>query len=451
MFLSRLRWIALFLVVVSAPFLWLPLGGFAGLSLKPIHLSLGLTFLTILLGGSRRIWHDLFSGDSLVFVVLYGAYLLWYVLSLGWTPLPLVALPGIAKNILYFVCFLALTVMIANIVQKGNFVRVAGFSALAGVLSFAIYMVVIFAIHGYNVIGQYVSAILAADANRLQFWFYPSLFNFSSASNVASNAPSTGDFTTGLRNTVLGGIVIEAVLLLMWRQDLKNRLMQIVALSVAGLAVLLVLLSVSRSNIIVLAISLLLPFAIRIGHKLRYVRREMLLIPISLVLIALGGAFVLSRGQVTASVIRILQDRFGILANDPRLVMYDHALSDIEQNNFLGYGFGKQVTDSRGVALRVHNVFLASWIETGVLGLFLSLAWYAVLIVRLFSGIASQKTWAHGLYREWALAFLILPMLRVLESGAGTFTLIEWLALAIYWGIWIGSKTSLARPMEPVL
>ena len=262
MFLSRLRWIALFLVVVSAPFLWLPLGGFAGLSLKPIHLSLGLTFLVILLGGSQRIWHDLFSGDSLVFVVLYSAYLLWYVLSLGWSPSPLVALPGIAKNILYFACFLALSLMIANIVQKGNFVQVAGFSALAGVLSFALYMIVIFAIHGYNVIAQYVSAILAADATRLQFWFYPSLFSFSSASNLPSNLPNTSDFTTALRNTILGGMVIDALLLLVWRQLLKNRPMQIVAISGAGLAAALVLLSVSRSNIIILALSLLLPLAI---------------------------------------------------------------------------------------------------------------------------------------------------------------------------------------------
>ena len=176
----------------------------------------------------------------------------------------------------------------------------------------------------------------------------------------------------------------------------------------------------------------------------------MLLIPISALLIAFGGAYMLSRGQVTSSIIKIFQQRFSILASDPRLVMYDNALSDIEQNSLLGYGFGKQVSDSRGIAVRVHNVFLASWIETGTIGLFLSLAWYFVLVVRLFSGILSQKTWPLNLKREWAVAFLVLPLLRVLESGAGTFTLIEWLALAIYWGIWIGSRNTLAKPLEAV-
>ena len=448
MFLSRVRAIALFLVLISAPFLWVPLGQLAGLSLKPVHLSLGLALLVVLVGGSRRIWHELFSGDSFVFVVLYSCYLLWYVLSLGWTNSSLVALPAIAKNLVYFASFLALTVMIGNIVQKGNFVQLAGISALVGVLSFAAYMIVVFAAHGYNLIGEYFSAILAADAQRLQFWFYPTLFSFS----MASNAPVTSDFTTGLRNTVLGAIVIDAILLLTWRQILKNQLLQIAAISVAALAVAMVLSSVSRSNIIVMALSLSLPFAIRLWQRVRHVRRETVLIAASALLIAFVGAYVFSRGQVTSSAVRILQQRFSILTSDPRLVMYDNALSEIEKSSVVGYGFGKKVLDGRGVTLRVHNVFLASWIETGIVGFILSIAWYIVLVVRLLSGIVSQRTWPLNVPKEWAVALLILPLLRVLESGAASFTLIEWLALAMYWGTWIGSRNNtLAKPTESVL
>jgi O-antigen ligase len=227
--------------------------------------------------------------------------------------------------------------------------------------------------------------------------------------------------------------------------------MRIVAISTAALAVAMVLLSVSRSNIIVLALSLLLPFAVRIWQRVRHVRRETVLIIAAALLIVFMGAYVLSRGQVTSSIVRILQQRFSIISSDPRLVMYDNALSDIEKSTLLGYGFGIKVLDGRGVALRVHNVFLASWIETGVIGFLLSIGWYFVLVVRLFSGILSQKTWSLNIPKEWAVAFLILPLLRVLESGAASFTLIEWLALAIYWGMWIGSRSTLAKPMESVL
>ena len=65
-----------FLVIILAPFQWLSLFQLFVLSVKPVHISLGLVGLAVIIGGNYRIWKRLLLG-KFFFIYVYGFYLLW--------------------------------------------------------------------------------------------------------------------------------------------------------------------------------------------------------------------------------------------------------------------------------------------------------------------------------------------------------------------------------------
>ena len=441
MYSSLLKKATFFLVIILAPFQWLSLFQVFGLSIKPVHISLGLVGFAVIFGGNYRIWKRLLLG-KFFFIYVYGFYLLWYAISLSWTQNLTYATPLIIKNVTYFFCFIAFTVLIIDLVQRGGFIQLAGVSALVGLSVFVIYMVYVFAHLGYNLFFEYYRAITSNDSSSLMHWFYPKLFNFSLAT-----VQDRVNYLTALRNTVMGGIIIDIILLSMWFQILKNRVLRIVVISFIILGIFLVLVSVSRSNTIILGLCLILPIIIRMRFALRkFFSNRISLITILVSLLGLIVVYILffSNGSspltFISSLVGILTTRLNAIATDARWLMYESALTQIYDKAILGYGIGEPLLVAKNATTRVHNVFLASWFETGIFGMLLSVSWYSLIVMYLFKAIRSVRIWTDQFPIEWVVTLPIISLLRVLESGAASFSLIEWLALALFFGIIKGLK-----------
>jgi|GEM_PF-2183923 len=429
------------LVIILAPFQWLSLFQVFGLSIKPVHISLGLVGIAVILGGNYKVWKSLLLG-KFSFIYLYGFYLLWYVISLSWTQNLTYAIPLILKNIAYFGCFIAFTVLIIDLVQRGGFIQLSGVSALIGLLIFVVYMIYVFAHLGYNIFFEYYRVITSKDSASLLHWFYPKLFNFS-----LSALQDKETYLTALRNTVMGGIIIDIILLFMWFKILNNRVLKIVVISFIILGILLVLVSVSRSNTIILGLCLILPVLIRKRFLAKnFIRNKKILFAIPVLLIGIIIIYLLffSNGSspvmFVSSLAGILSTRINAIAQDARWLMYKSALTQIYNNAILGYGIGEPLLIAKNATTRVHNVFLASWFETGVFGMLLSFSWYSIIVMYLLKMIKSARFWTGQFPIEWVVTLPIISLLRVLESGAASFSLIEWLALALFFGIIKGLK-----------
>jgi O-antigen ligase len=426
-----------------------------GLSLKPVHVSVGAAFLAVLLGTNRRALRGLLLGYGSLFIWLYGAYLIWCAFSLIWAPDLSVAVPILVRNAVYFGCFLMFVLLVRNSIRSGSFSEVAGLSALLGVTLFALYMLFVFGSLGRNLVVEYTQAILKADTAGLMFDFYPVIFNASMA-----GGEDRATYLTSLRNTVMGGILVYLALIAIWKHKLKSPAARMVATTGIALCAFLVVTSVSRSNIIVLAMIIVLSFAIRAGYW-RLKRRRTLwrrsAIPVligatGLVFVALLGT-VLPRfplGQLSSAALSIFEERVQAVAQDPRIVQFGGALTAINDRVLFGYGIGEVVSTGNGKWLRVHNFFLASWLETGLAGALLALAWYMALVYYLIREIANSRSWNSEIPKEWAIALLVLPLFRVLVSGSASFTLIEWLALALFFGLMQGSRAGESRTAPTV-
>ncbi|MBT7782996.1 MAG: O-antigen ligase family protein [Anaerolineae bacterium] len=409
------------------------------MAIKPVHVALLLVYVIAIFSFRFKAWGQLFQGYSAIFILLRGMYSLWYVLSLAWSNDISTALPIVIKDIIYFGFFLIFTILVTDLVQNDKFIEIAGLASTIGVLVFVAYFIFVFHRLGRNLYSEYYRAIISMDINALMRSFYPTIFNFSLTGNPVETV-----FLTSLRNTVMGTFIIYMILLSIWKNTLKNNTNKILVFAIIVLCVVLVLTSVSRSNIIVLGVSLFLPFFIRAIHKKKY-RKKKIQNFFAILAIAVTTLFVffisdISQWDLFLSLANVLYERLSAITTDPRLLMYKETFAQISNHILLGSGIGVQLQSGEFGSGRIHNVFLSSWIETGLVGMVLSLAWYLSIIIVLLKTIISHKSWQSNISRDWVTALPILPLLRALVSGGGGFTLIEWLALALFFGISNGIK-----------
>jgi O-antigen ligase len=133
--------------------------------------------------------------------------------------------------------------------------------------------------------------------------------------------------------------------------------------------------------------------------------------------------------------------------------MFEQAVLLIEEQPVRGAGLGTEVHISSGKEHRVHNVFLSSWLEMGILGLLTSLAYYLALLTAWGTFIArivlSPSRWRLRAQPEWVAVLPVLPMMRVLLSGSGAFTLVEWFCLALFFGLLAKNESQRSSAPRP--
>lgn len=446
-FAQRTTLAGLAVTLATLPLQWFQLAGVVGLSLRPFHLAAALVLGGVLidpcLGDAvRRAWR---SAGAIIasFIML----LLVAAAAAIWTLSIVDGLAILLKITAYFVLFLvylaAVTLQdeqaLARAVLAGTVIAVALFAAAASW---------IFAQLGRSFFGEYLAALIDGRADLLQHAFFPVLFNYAGDGRVVSRTEA--EFLgTALRNTLVGAFVIFLVLSRAIAPAIRSRGARLLLPALGGFCIMLVLLSVSRSNIAVLALSIMLALGLQTGKLLQPMPLGRTLLVICVMFCA-GGAMVLAANDL-GGIARVGSERFGEITSNPRLEMYRVALENLERRPFLGAGLGTEVQYLGDRSNRVHNLFLASWFEQGLPGLLASIVFYMALIATWLRGIVSTsgERWRLPLARGWVMALPILPAFRSLISGAGGgLTFIEWLCLALFLGI-LARNAAIAAPSHP--
>ncbi len=415
---------ALFLVLLTAPFQWVVFFQIDALSLKPIHLA-SVAGAVAFVVNWRSTVRLLFANRAfVVFSVLYTLYLSWLWVAVTWSDDAAAGVVSQIKDTGDFFLFMIISGLAAKLAERGNLQSFAGITSIVALMAFAGYMTLKFFALGYNVFVEYATAIARADVLKLHHWFYPRLFNCTFDGVCVSTDEGK---KTSLRNMLLGALCIYFVLMAWWRERLRG--WQRVCAS-AGIiaAAFFIVVSVSRSMILVLLLTIVGTTIIR-GLQRRSLSARHVMVWASLLVV---GATAVFSGQFGGAA-SILEERFAAIGRDVRIGQYNNAMTKINEDVFFGNGIGTGII-SGSEEMKVHNVLLASWLEAGIMGLVLSFLWYGAIVW----GVTRLAQTAHSGTRPdispWIIALPVLPLLRVLVEGGGRISLVELIALALFFG-----------------
>ena len=447
---SPVLYVGLGLFIALLPIQWLAVGRVAGLAIKPFHLALALVVLGLLL--SRSALHALAAvvARCSAFIFAFALYLSAMVVALLWTSHLGQGFSILVKGAAYFAAFLVLAASIALLPVDG-LRRTTRTAVPAGLATFFLTALVVFALIGQNLVAIYVNALARGSVDELLYGIYPVLFRFGATVSEGENVEQAG---TALRNTLVGAFIVHALLLWLFRgRSLpRDRIREAALTGALALAILGVLLSISRSNILALALCVLGAWTLRVvraGFRPHVTRVFMVLLGVCL----LFG--VMTAAGMWEGVFRVASTRFGNLAENPRIEMFEDAVLLIDAHPLRGAGLGSEVHLSSGKDLRVHHRVLSAWLEMGLFGLVTSLAYYLALIVAwgtfVVRIVRESDFWKLDVAPEWVAVLPVLPMFRVQLSGSGSFTLVEWFCLAVFFGLWVRNTWAGERSEPPLV
>ena len=418
--------------IAFLPLPWVVLYSLHGLSIKPAQLDqIALSIMALCFApASFRGLRTLLKVNPLFWM----AYLT-YALSLLLIALPqnLAGSGPLFKQLTYFAAVLAMAAMIVALPPE-RVARAFFYGSIAGIVLFIVVAEVSLHMRGDSYVWHLLLAVKSANVNDLVFGIYNKMFN-------ALHSDGEDKFTSSLRNTVAAGVVVIFVLLNMVKPAVAQlgtlgRCVQLVGLWVSTFLLFCLL---SRSALLAAGL------AVACYAFLRALARNVS--GTELLAVVLGCLIAATILFASDAVSHLLGERlFGDTGSyDSRLAQFAESLGLINRNFFLGRGLGTEVG-----GMEVHNLFLASWVEGGLLAFLLATLYYAVLFGSAaaygFQISRRSLSWALPLSPEWAVALTALPLTRAWLGGrSGQFTLAEWTAVALFYGIFALNASILHR------
>jgi hypothetical protein len=437
-------------VFMALPFQWITIVQIGPLSIKPVHLP--LCFLTLFspLLVTRHAWAAMFRGDAALFLLLSSIVWLWTFVSVAWTAETRPALTAVVKSGIHLAFFFTAAVAATSLILANKWQRPLAVGVALGACLYLSYNVLLFARLGHNVFLEYFQALVNLDIVRLRFWFSQRLFNCSLAGSCQNfHGPDAELLSASLTNTVAAALVTYTALALFLSQWFLNRWVRSTLWLAGSISAFFVLASMSRSNTVALLLVVLLASLITNHNRHPTSSRfHSMLLGATPYLFAILGIGLVS--DVALRLIDAIALRMADVSTDPRQVMYFNAFAAIADAPFLGHGEGKTVLDGAGVAYPVHNIFLAAWLEQGVLGLLFVGTWYLFLCMLVIKAYANRQHLEHHLLTKWAALLPIVGLIRSLVGSGGNFTLIEWMATAIFIGF-TSARYHLARDAHALI
>jgi O-antigen ligase len=416
--------ILVILTLALGPLQWISVVDTGALVLKPVHLPFftasGLGWLALLRGQVlSRV-----ARPALLFAVPYFGYLLLLMASV-------IFLDGefatVAKYALYFLGVCGWFFLLATMERRQALAAVFWGSIGAAFLFFAVAFLTLQS-RGINLFAVVGNALSSGDTSILQFVIFRNLFNESAA--MTEDA-----YGTALRHTSLGFVFIAFIVsLACWD---RNQ----IAKAGAALSLLIILISVSRSQWLA-AFLALIPLMTRTAMR----RPGMSLYGIAAALIAAGW---LTLSVDLSGIETIIEQRFGSLEEDGRIGMYGSAFDYIATHPIFGYGAGYEIGFGGAHTLQVHNIFLGAWVQIGLPGLFMAIGFTGAL-VWLYVASLSRSFWSAE--RTCLTGLIVLPVFRSqLSGGGGNYTLPEWICIALFLALAVphGSETPAHRMEGP--
>ncbi|MGH9185073.1 MAG: O-antigen ligase family protein [Acidimicrobiales bacterium] len=414
---TRAPVLALVVFVATLPLEWVTVTGAAGGFIKPFHLA-GLAVISV---GLAR-WRP----RQLIGPVLRqhaGVYVAYAVL-LG---------AAFAGGLAYDDPFLSRTLIFRQVYYAGTSVVIAGVVALvvadAGrrsrmlAWSGLVALVVLLAGLGVSLARQSVNPItVVGDALRSGD---PDLISYRLLRSAFRADTGLVDVAANLRHKVFGGLLVAVFLGLACRAMVeRSRPVLRAVLGAAGvIGAALVVLSLSRSTIVCLAVVLALV-------ALRMVMRNRLR-PAQAV--GVGLVAVLAVGMLVSPAGELLLARFtGSGSYESRL----DAIGPLFLEEFEGAAaFG---TTDVSVERSPHNLVLHSWLSGGIVAavaalvMLVSLARVWLREARRYVG--GRPGWVIPVGQVWMLGLGIIPFVRAFTAG-NQFHMVEWAAVGFFLGL----------------
>ena len=435
---------SLLFLLATIPLQWIVLFKFLNLALRPTQIILFVTFSLIffyLVVFNKKIY-DLKNVIG-IFIGFYAFYLMTLIFALFWTQDLKSGVSIIIKYSTYFLSFLVIVQLILLLpdYKRAYFFSIAipiGIFLFCGIVSY------IYIDLGRNILTDYAASILAGDEKAVQYGFYPTIFNYS-FTGVARR--ETDEYiSNSLRNTMVGGFILYYIVLKMYKNFsipgfFNNYFFIIVKKISIFLSFLLVILSLSRSNMIILFFAIMFSYLLSV-LKPRVIKitktqfRKYMMVTALIALLIPTVTFLIKDYLLNSY--KMIESRFEDLGHDSRIGMYENALKEIGNNIIIGKGLGVEIEGSEGKASgRVHNFFLSSWVEAGIFGFIGSLLTYFSIVLiwffYTFNILIEKRTWELNTSFEWTMTLPIIPLFRCLVSGGGgALTSIEWFCLSLF-------------------
>lgn len=403
--------------VIFAPINWVTLVNIGGLSVKYMHLAIIPIFACILFKSFRYKIASFVKQNSLLItsflLLMFINFVATYVNNIIYSA----ALTYIFKNFSYCVYFILFGTVIYFRMKRPGFEREVTYSNAIAVLVFTITASLIFYAIGRNFLGDMIGFFIKGDSISLRYDLFKILFN--------TNTTTDAEIAANLRNTLIGAFIY---IHFSSQYALKNssiRFMQMLNIVCILFSAFFILASVSRSNILVLAVGYFIYFTGEIFVNRNGKKLYQLLI-ILFVGITFSIVFWSKIENAFSDSTAMISGRLGEIEDDARWQLNAEAFESFTKNFLTGKGSGAVLSDGHSV----HNFILGSAYQAGIVGLVLSLLFYLGIVGRVLANLS--------LYIGYNAAFFIvsltaIPLLRTMESGnAGTLSLLEWFCLSFF-------------------
>lgn len=386
-----------------------------GLQLKLMHIP--LIILTIQ-GFILVFTNQLEVNKGLValkpFAVSYSVFMCLLLTSVIWADRPVVAMIFVVKFSLYFLLALG-TVFYCSNLDKDRLFRSLLVGSVFASFGFLFLAWITLAQRGISLPDTVITAIRTGNPMQLQFGIFLNLFNESLESGEI--------VSSSVRHTAIGFIFISAIIQL---AALFQR-QQTIVWAALILSILIILISVSRSQIVILFLAFMLVFwAMR--ARVASVAYFGFLTTIFIGLIVVISSDI-------SGLVGIIDQRFGAIGEDERSRNFSDALTLINERMFTGYGAQHVYGEKEFSA---HNIFLAAWVQAGVFALCVAAVFYGILATYFLRKI---KEFSDDPFHMCLIALMVLPLVRSLLSASGMFSLPEWFAIALFFSFAFRSRT----------
>lgn len=392
-------------LIVSGPIQWIELANI-GLSFRLVHIPF---FALALIG-----FLDLARNRIPKSVVrkVYPFSILYIIYTLGLLAPSIMGsfnVSSLIKITTYALSAFGIYLACAKI-NTSELISALKWASLLAVLSFIAVATITLATRGISLLDTVLVALATGDAKALQFRIFLNLFN-------ETTIRTENTVNVSLRNTLIGFFILTFAFSMNAATSGKGgRLSYFAAIGSA----LVILISVSRSNVIVLLLVCALGFIALAGKNAGKSALAASIVCSALAILPLFLDF--------GGVSQILADRVGSFGDDGRIDMYSIALSEIDNSAYFGHGAGYTI-ELRGKELTVHNLFLAAWLQGGLVSLAGAIGFIGSIAIFLANHAKAYWKDPQSLF---ILGILILPLFRSQISGdGGNFTLPEWSAIAI--------------------
>ncbi len=400
---------------------WVTVSGAAGGFVKPFHLGLvavaALAFLRWPVGRLVGPVLHRFAG-------IHGAYLLLVAVSLAgglaFTN-PYFSRSTGLRVLTYAVGSLVLAGVVARLALEPRARRMLALAGAAAAVTVAVGITVGLAATGANPLGVLGEALAKGD---------PDIVSNRLLRTAFRSNEDLADVGANLRHKVFLAVLLATFVGLAFmpsRHDRADRSRRRLVMAASVLGAVLVVLSLSRSTILCLAVAAALgPLRSIVRNRAR---------PAQAIAAVVGLA--VAAALLVSPVAELLGERFA--ANRS----YERRLAAAGPGFLDGFGGATLAGTTKGAVPTPHNLVLDAWLSGGVAAfvlavvLLLSLAGLWLAMARRY--LRGRPGWHLPVGQQWVLGMGLIPLVRAFTAG-NQFHMVEWSAIGVFTGLVLANE-----------